>query len=204
MFQVIPRELAFFELFDRAAEGVERGATELMALVDDLGRADAHARTIEDLEHEGDDLTHEIIGLLNTTFVVPIDRHDIQGLASSLDDVLDHIEAIADLLSLHKLRAPLPDFRLQVDVLLRISGLVRKAVRGLHDVRHLDPAVAEIKRLEREGDFIFRRAVAGLFAGDHRAMDVLIWKDLVDEAEAAIDRCEDIANSIESVHLKYA
>jgi uncharacterized protein Yka (UPF0111/DUF47 family) len=89
-------------------------------------------------------------------------------------------------------------------VLLRISGLVRKVVRGLHDVRHLDPAVAEIKRLEREGDFIFRRAVAGLFAGDHRAMEVLIWKDLVDEAEAAIDRCEDIANSIESVHLKYA
>jgi len=204
VFQVIPRELAFFDLFDRAAAGVEDGAKELLAFVDDLPSADAHAARIEDLEHAGDDITHEVLALLNTTFVVPIDRHDIHGIASSLDDVLDHIDAIADLIALHELRHPLPDFRMQVDVLLRATGAVRTAVRGLHDFRRLDPSVAEIRRLEREGDFIYRRAVAGLFGGEHKAMDVLIWKDLVDEAESAIDRCEDIANSIESVHLKYA
>src|SRR5439155_19559763 len=103
MFQVIPRELAFFDLFDRAAAGVEDGAKELLSFVDDLPSADAHAARIEDLEHAGDDITHEILALLNTTFVVPIDRHDIHGIASSLDDVLDHIDAIADLIALHEL-----------------------------------------------------------------------------------------------------
>ena len=203
-FQVIPRELAFYDLFEQAAAGVEAGARELQALIDDLGNAEARAERVTDLEHAGDDLTHRIMNLLNTTFVVPLDRHDIHNIASSLDDVLDHIEALADLVSLLKIRESIPQFRQQVDVLVRLTEAVRMAVGDLRDLPSLERRVAEIKRLEREGDFVYRRGVQALYSGRYDELQVLVWKDLLEEAERAIDRCEDIANTIESVVLKQA
>jgi len=203
-FQVIPRELVFYELFDRAADGVVAGARELAALVSDLAGAEAHAERIQDLEHAGDDLTHEIIATLNTTFVTPFDRADIHRLASLMDDVLDAQEAVADLLVLHGMVAPMAQFREQVDVLVRAAEAVRTAVASLRSFRGTEDACAEVRRLEREGDWVYRRAVASLYSGDHRAMEVLIWKDLLKEIEGAIDRCEDIANTIESTKLKFA
>lgn len=202
-FQVIPRELRFFDLFDDAADNVLEGARELVALVDDLPAAASHALRIQELEHEGDDITHRIFEMVNTTFVVPIDRHDIHHLASSLDDVLDAQEAVADLLTLHRLEEPLPRFRQQVHVLLRAVEAVRVAIRGLRTLHHGETAIADIKRQEREGDWLYRRCLAELYSGDFRAMDVLIWQDLLHETEGAIDRCEDIANTIESVVLKH-
>jgi len=203
-FRVIPRELVFYELFDRAADGVVAGAHELAALVSDLAAAGKHAERIQELEHAGDDLTHEIIATLNTTFVTPFDRADIHRLASLLDDVLDAQEAVADLLVLHGMVAPMTQFREQVDVLVRAAEAVRTAVASLRSFRGTEDACAEVRRLEREGDWVYRRAVASLYSGDHRAMEVLIWKDLLKEIEGAIDRCEDIANTIESTKLKFA
>lgn len=203
-FQVIPRELRFFDLFEEASENVLAGARELVALVDDLPNAGPRAVRIQELEHEGDELTHRILALLNTTFVVPIDRHDIHHLASSLDDVLDAQEAVADLLALHRLQDPLPRFRQQAQVLLRAVEAVRVAVRGLRSLDHVEAAIAAIKREEHEGDWLYRRCLAELYSGDYRAMDVLKWQDILHQTESAIDRCEDIANTIESVVLKSA
>jgi predicted phosphate transport protein (TIGR00153 family) len=203
-FQVIPRELAFYDLLDRAAAGVENGSRELLALVDDLPNAGAHADKIVDLEHAGDELTHQIIAKLNTTFVVPIDRGDIHRLASHLDDVLDATEAVSDLLVLLHMDEPLPQFRQQVDVLVHASTSARRAVRLLRTPARARAAIADVKRDEREADWVYRRAVAELFSGDYAAMDVLKWKDLLRQVEAAIDRCEDIANDIESVAAKFA
>jgi predicted phosphate transport protein (TIGR00153 family) len=203
-FQVIPRETRFFDLFDEAAENVLAGARELVALVDDLPNAGVYAANIQELEHVGDDLTHRIFALLNTTFVVPIDRHDIHHLASSLDDVLDAQEAVADLLTLHRLQEALPQFRQQVHVLQRAVEAVRVAIRGLRTLRHVDTAIATIKREEHEGDWLYRRCLAELYSGNYRPMEVLRWQDLLHQTEAAIDRCEDIANTIESVVLKHA
>ena len=203
-FQVIPRELAFYGLFDRAADGMVAGAKELAALVADLPNARTHAHRIQDLEHAGDDLTHEILATLNTTFVTPFDRPDIHLLASLLDDVLDAQEAVADLLVLHGMAAPISQFREQVDVLVRAGEAVRVAVHSLRTFHGTESACAEVRRLEREGDWVYRRAVASLYSGDHRAMEVLIWKDLLKEIEGAVDRCEDIANLIESTKLKHA
>jgi predicted phosphate transport protein (TIGR00153 family) len=201
---VIPRELVFYDLFDRAADGVVAGARELAALVGDLPAAEAHATRIQELEHAGDDLTHEIMATLNVTFVTPFDRADIHRLASLLDDVLDAQEAVADLLVLHGMVAPMTQFREQVDVLVRASEAVRTAVASLRSFRGTEDACAEVRRLEREGDWVYRRAVALLYSGEHRAMDVLIWKDLLKAIEGAVDRCEDIANTIESTKLKWA
>ena len=203
-FQVIPRELVFYDLLDEAADNVADGARELLALVDDLPNVALHASRIRDLEHRGDELTHRIIATLNTTFVVPIDRHDIHRLASALDDVLDYQEGVGDLFDLLQIEEPFPWFRKQVEVLERTCGAVVRAVSHLQRIRAVPPAVAAIKREEREGDWIYRRAVADLYSGDYEALEVLMWKDLLAQVEAAVDRCEDVANQIESVAAKFA
>jgi len=203
-FQVIPRELAFYDLLDRAALNVAEGAGELLALVDDLPHASEHAAHIREREAAGDELTHEILNLLATTFVVPIDRHDIHHLASALDDVLDYQEGVGDMIELLAIGEALPSFRMLVEALARTCGAVVRAVGDLRDIRAVPADVAAIKRAEREGDWVYRRAVADLYSGDYRALDVLMWKDLLHQVEAALDRCEDVANQIESVVAKFA
>lgn len=203
-FQVIPRELSFFDLFEEAVANVQAGARALVELLDDLPAAAARAGQITELEHVGDELTHRIIGLLNTTFVVPLDRHDILHLASSLDDILDSVESVADLVALLKLDQPLAQLAQQAEVLVRATNCVGSAIGDLRTMNRVFEDVAEIKRQEREGDWIYRRAVAELYSGDFKAIEVLMWKDLLDETERAIDRCEDIGNIIESIGLKNA
>lgn len=203
-FQVIPRELAFYELLDRAARNVADGAGELLALVHDLEHAAEHAAHIRELESAGDELTHEIIRLLNATFVVPIDRGDIYRLATALDDILDFHEGVGDLIELLGITEALPGFSKQVEVLTRACGAVVRAVDDLPHLRTAPQDIAAIKREEREGDWVFRRAVADLYSGDHPPLEVLMWKDLLKQVESAIDRCEDVANQIESVAAKFA
>jgi predicted phosphate transport protein (TIGR00153 family) len=204
VFQVIPRERAFFDLLERAADNAAEGARELMTLVNETDGAELRAARIQDLEHAGDDLTHEILETLNTTFVTPFDRHDIHHLASAIDDVLDAQEAVSDLLVLHGIHEPIPQLRQQAETLVRATEAVASAVRSLQDLGEVDRSWADIKRLEREGDRIYRGGVAQLYSGDFAAMEVLKWKDLLREMETALDRCEDIANIIESIALKHA
>jgi predicted phosphate transport protein (TIGR00153 family) len=182
---------------------VAEGAGELLALVDDLPNVATHAQSIRELESRGDDLTHQIIATLNQTFVVPIDRHDILHLASALDDVLDYQEGVADLIELLPIEELFPSFRTLVEVLARACDAVVRTVADLQVLRALPPDLAAIKREEREGDFVYRHAVRDLYSGDYRAIDVLMWKDLLHQVEEAIDRCEDVANQIESVVAKH-
>jgi predicted phosphate transport protein (TIGR00153 family) len=203
-FQVIPRELAFYDLLLQAARGPAEGARELLALIDELPGGSARAERINDLEHVGDELTHAIMAKLTVTFVVPIDRGDIYRLASHLDDVLDAEEAVADLLVLHRIDVPLPSFRGLVEVLRRATSHVETAVGSLRQLSRVERPIADIKRDEREADWLYRRSVADLYSGDYDPMEVLKWKDLLQQVEAAVDRCEDIANTIESVAAKFA
>jgi uncharacterized protein len=201
---VIPRERIFHDLLEEAAVGVAAGARELVALVDDIPSGGEHDRRIRELEHEGDVLTHRIFETLNTTFVPPFDRHDIHRLASSLDDVLDFVEAISDLLILHRVEEPFPGVALQADVLRRATTAIVEAVRHLRSLHRIERDRAEISRLEREGDRVYRRAVADLFSGEHPPLEVLKWKDIVDQLEAAVDRCHEISNTLGAIALKYA
>jgi predicted phosphate transport protein (TIGR00153 family) len=202
-FQVIPRELVFYDLLDAAARNVAEGSGELLTLIGDLTNVAAHAERIRDIEHRGDDLTHQIIATLNQTFVPPLDRHDILRLASALDDVLDHQEGVAELIELLPIAEVFPGFHSLVHVLARACGAVVRAVGDLQVISALSPEIAAIKREEREGDFVYRRAIAELYGGDYRPLEVLMWKDLLHQVESAIDRCEDVANQIESVVAKF-
>jgi predicted phosphate transport protein (TIGR00153 family) len=203
-FTVIPREQAFFDLLERASTAVNIGARALYELSQEPGNGHVLRERIRTMEAEGDELNHQIVELLNNTFVTPFDRSDIHELASSLDDVLDAVDAVADLLVLHRIEEPLPQFRQQTAVLVDATEAVLRAVRGLRSMAPAHRTLVEVTRLERDGDHVFRRAVAELYSGDYRARDVLAWRDLLEKVEWAVDRCEDIANTIESIYVKYA
>ena len=201
-FRLVPRDESFFAMFVRQATNIELAAQELLELVTVFDDVQARADRIRDLEHDGDEITHEVMRRLNTVFVTPLDHEDIHRLTSTLDDVLDHIEAAADLFVLHKIEQPLPEMKAQADVLAECATALRTALEVLPRYRELSPHWIEINRLENDGDRVYRQTVADLFGGDYRARDVLRWKDIVDELEAAIDRIEDVADVLEAIALK--
>jgi uncharacterized protein len=203
-FRLFPRDEGFFELFVKQAQQTEAAAELLHDLVTNFEDVTGKAARLHDLEHEGDEITHEIMRRLNTTFVTPLDHEDIHRLASTLDDVLDHIDAAGDLFVLHKIEAPLPQMKAQTDALVQGARATREALEKLPKYSALSRFWVEINRLENEGDRIYRQTTADLFGGDFKAMDVLKWKDIIDELEAAMDRLEDVANTLESIALKNA
>jgi hypothetical protein len=196
----------FFDLFSGSARNLRESAELLQDLIEDYRDIDLKVHRIQDREHEGDQITHTIIQRLNTTFVTPMDREDIYALATALDDVLDAIESVSDLLLLHRIEQPLPQMKAQVDVLLRAAQQAEEAIGLLPkmDRERLEPYWIEINSLENEGDQLYRHAVAELFSGDHRAMDVLRWKEVIEDLEEALDGLENVANTIESIVLKHA
>jgi len=202
--RLVPRDESFFELFVRQAKNIEVSAGVLFDLISEFDDVPGKALRLRDLEHEGDEITHEIIRRLNTVFVTPLDHEDIHRLTSTLDDVIDHIEAAADLFVLHKIEAPLPEMKAQADVLVRATRTVREALEVLPKYSKLAPYWVEVNRLENEGDRVYRQAVADLFDGEYRTLDVLKWKDIIDELEAAIDRLEDVSDVLEAIALKHA
>jgi predicted phosphate transport protein (TIGR00153 family) len=203
-FRLVPRDESFFELFVQQARTIETASLVLQDLVADVAGAPAKAAELRELEHRGDEITHEVMRRLNTVFVTPLDHEDIHELSSTLDDVLDDIEAAGDLFVLHKIESPLPEMKLQADVLVQASRLAREALELLPKYSKLSPYWIEINRLENDGDRVYRQAMADLFDGDHRAFDVLKWKGIIDEMEAAIDRIEDVADVLEAIALKHS
>lgn len=200
----IPRENAFFEQFTRGAENLVEGAKLLKQMVDDFSDPKTAHKAVVDAEHRGDAITHEIINTLNSTFVTPLDREDIHALASGIDDVMDYIEAASDMLILHNVEAPTEAVRTQCEVLIRACEAVLECVRRLKGFKGLEPYWEQVHTIEKEGDRIFRQTVAELFNGHYKAMDVLKWKEIYDQIEAAIDQCEKIADTLEAVVLKNA
>jgi predicted phosphate transport protein (TIGR00153 family) len=196
----------FFDLFAESASNLRTACELLQDLIEDYTDVEAKAQRIQDREHEGDEITHGIVRRLNTTFITPMDREDIYSLASALDEVLDAIDAVADLFVLHRIEAPLPEMKALVDVLLRAAQQTEAALKEFPKMQRerLEPYWVEIDRLEHEGDRIYRRAVADLFSGDYKAMDVLKWKDVIDNLEEGVDGLEDVSNIIESTVLKHA
>jgi uncharacterized protein len=203
-FRLVPRDETFYEMFARLSRKVVEAGHAYRDLIAEYQDVARKAERLRDLEHEADEVTHEIMKRLNTVFVTPLDHEDIHRLASGLDDVVDHIEAAADLFVLHKIEQPLPEMKAQADVLVDTCEVTRRAIETLPRFGELERHWVEVNRLENDGDRIYRRAIAGLFGGDHKAMDVLKWKDIIDEAEGAIDQLEDVANMLEAIALKHA
>ncbi|MFN2613807.1 MAG: DUF47 domain-containing protein [Actinomycetota bacterium] len=203
-FRLFPQNVGFFDLFTQSAENALKGAHLYLELTERYDDPNGAHKIIRDTEHRGDELTHEIIRSLNTTFVTPIDREDIHALATQLDDIMDFIEAAADLYHLHQIEAPTDTAKEQARILVRICEQVAGCVAELRKFKDLAHYWNDINQIEKEGDQIYRRAVADLFRGDHKALEVLRWKEIYEQTEMAIDACEKVGNILEAIVLKHA
>jgi predicted phosphate transport protein (TIGR00153 family) len=204
-FRFTPRDDRFYDMFAKAAGNLIVGAN----LLDELIRADVNdrpavAERMREAEHAADDVTHELLRTVNSTFVTPFDREDIYGLASRVDDVMDHMDAAADLVVLYR-PAELPDgIATQVEVLQRAAYVTAEAMGQLRSPQDLSEYWIEINRLENEADQAYRRLLATLFSGMYGPIELLKVKDIVEELEAAADAFEHVANTVETIAVKEA
>jgi len=203
--RLTPRDDRFYTMFATAAENLVTGARLLsQQLTAPVEARPAIAVEMHDTEHAGDDTTHEIFSAVNTTFVTPFDREDIYRLAGRLDDVLDHMDAAADLVVLYR-PVEIPDgVDEQVDVLCRAADLTLDAMHRLRTPQELSSYWVEINRLENEGDQAYRHLLATLFSGMYEPLELLKLKDVVEELEAATDAFEEVAHTVQTIAAKDA
>jgi uncharacterized protein len=201
----LPRDEKFYDFFEKCAQQVVQGAVQLEELLRNFNDVQVKTKQIKDIEHQGDLITHDTIENLNLTFITPFDREDIHGLITSLDDVLDYIEACAERLFLFKIDKTTEESILICGVLVKAVKQLEQAVsqlRRLKDAHTILKHCAEINRLENEGDYLNRAAVARLFESNNHPLEVIKWKEIYETMENAIDRCEDVANVLEGIALK--
>lgn len=200
--RIRPLETSFYDLFSESAAHLVTGA-ELLAdmLADGPDREDI-ARRMRDAEHAADETTHEIVKLVNKTFVTPFDREDIYALGSGLDDIMDMMDEAVDLVLLYEVETMPAEFVEQVDVLQRCAEVTAEAMPKLRSMKSLSDFWIEINRLENAGDRTHRRTLAKLFAGDYDTLDVLKLKDVAEALEGAIDAFERVANTVEQIAVK--
>jgi predicted phosphate transport protein (TIGR00153 family) len=198
----IPQDRAFFPLFERAGANILRAATLLDDLLSDYPDRAELARDIVTCEHEGDQITHEIMSHLNRTFVTPIEREDIHELASALDDVVDLAEEVSDFLGLYKVEAPMAQAQELAHILRLCAAEIDAALPKLRSFNDLSKHVVEINRLENEGDRVYRSGVAALFDNGIDPMVVIRWRDIYLRLERAIDATERVANILDGIVIK--
>jgi uncharacterized protein len=207
MFGLLPREDAFFELFERSAANVHEAAAALVDLTEKWDNVDERVRRIKDLEHAGDQITHDTIEKLNTSFITPIDRQDIHELICRLDDIIDSTDTAVHRMMLYGVKAPTEPCRQLAVCLRHATGVIVEAMPLLRDMKNaskLREKVIAIHTQENEGDKFLAQGLAALFRDEPDAREILKWKDILQEIESATDRCEDVANVLDSIVLKNA
>jgi predicted phosphate transport protein (TIGR00153 family) len=208
--RLMPREGRFFSLFDGHAKLIVDGALALADVLknyDNLKDRATGIKTIEDAEHGADRITHETVQLLHTTFVTPFDRDDIHRLISRMDDVLDLIQDTGESLVLYDIQKVTPQATQLAELVLRCAERVQSAV-GLMASMADAPAILkicqEIDRLESDADKVMRGAISELFRNESDVRQVIKLKAVYESLESATDKCQDVANVIESVVLENA
>jgi len=200
--RLIPQTRGFYTLFDRAAQNLVATAQLLLDLLESYPDRRDLVDRIKDHEHDGDSVTHEIVQLVNKTFVTPIDGEDIYDLATALDDVCDFMDQVADELNLYGVDEVPPEAVEQAKVILKATTKLAEAIARLEGLKDVSELLVEIHTLEDEGDRIVRAATARLFRDGHDPLVVIRWKDIHQDLEQAVDSCERSAHVLESIYLK--
>jgi predicted phosphate transport protein (TIGR00153 family) len=200
---LVPRTNEFYDLFEKAGlNALETARATEQRLREFPDTSIPHDR-VKELETEGDRLTHDLIQLLNTQYVTPLDREDIYALATAIDDVVDHIEHASDLLSLYRIEGPMEQAVEQARVLVSASEALARALATLRSPDSVRRHLVEVKRLEDEGDRIVRDAIAALFEDEDVSPRVIIrWKDIFEALEQAVDSCDKAAQVIGNIVVK--
>ncbi len=200
-----PKQVDFFEIFERSSQNLIVASKELVALFEHFDRHDERIKVIHDLEHANDDLTHEVMQQLAKTFLTPIDREDIHALATGLDDIMDLTWASADRVALFKVPATRPRAITLARALKDSTETVHRAIQELRRKKYtaLQQTCIDINSLENESDVIFREAIGVLFEQEKDPILLIKWKEILELLELATDKCEDVANTLESIVLKH-
>jgi uncharacterized protein Yka (UPF0111/DUF47 family) len=201
---LVPRERRFYQLFDDQAGHIVEAARLLTEALNDRSTVADRQRRIKDLEHAGDDLTHELVRTLNRTFVTPFDREDIYALSAGLDDVLDYIDEIAETIDLYGIAEISQPSKEMGSLLLQAVTQLQQAIQKLQSQKGVEEHAIEVHRLENLGDDQSRHAIGELFSGKVEPLTVIKLKEFYALQENALDRCEDVANVIESITVKNA
>jgi len=199
---LLSRDFGFFDLFIEGGRNTLQAARLLDRMMATWPDEREISREILDAEQEGDRITHDIIQRLNSTFVTPIDREDIYGLATQMDDIVDYTEEAADFLGLYQIEAPMAQAQALTGVLVKACEQLAAGLENLRAFKGLDRYWIEIHRLENDGDRISRDAVASLFSTGIDPMVVIRWKDIFAVLENAIDATETAAQILEGIVIK--
>ena len=203
-FSLTPKDNGFYELFSNSAKHLIEGATELTAILGAKTQSEreAIAARMSDVETSADEATHALLRKGNSSFITPFDREDIHGLASALDDCVDHMEAAADLVALYRIDDLPKGVTKQVEILARMAELTVEAMPKLRSMKDLSDYWIEINRLENSADKAYRRMLAKLFNDGADPITVMKHKELIDELEAAADAFETVAHKVEGIAVK--
>jgi predicted phosphate transport protein (TIGR00153 family) len=204
-FKIRPKDDTFFDYFTRAAQNLVKGAELLSELAVPGADVQSVSERLGDVEHDSDQITHELYNKINTSFITPFDREDIYRLGSQLDDVMDHLEATGNLVYLYGLTQmpALPREMLElIDVLDRQARVTADAMPRLKTMKDLKDYWIECNRLENEGDRAYRMLLVRLFSGVYDALTVLKMMEVADELELATDAFEHVANTVETIAVK--
>ena len=205
---LLPKDRKFFPLFKQATENLVKGSKLLVELVNaPVEKRRDLIKEIEHVEHTGDNITHMIFNELGRNFITPFDREDIHALTSSIDDVLDLIQGSAKRIELYKVTVISEPMVLLSDIILKGAVELNVAVLNLEGMKRIDEikaACVRINSLENNADDVFNLAIAKLFDVEKDAIQLIKTKEILQALETATDKCEDAANVIESIIIKYA
>ncbi len=203
--RLLPRDEEFFDLFVAVATRNKEAAQHLRDLFDaPPERRTPQVEAIKRLEHEADQVTHEVVNRLDRTFITPLDREDIHQLASDLDDVMDAIDGTARRAQIFRLGLAPPGVKQLAEVIQRMVAVLAEGVSRLKKGGDVMRFCVEAKQLEEEGDAIYHDALGQLFDKERDALEVIKWKEIYDNLELTLDQGEDVGNVLESITLKHA
>jgi predicted phosphate transport protein (TIGR00153 family) len=203
-FNFLPKEEQYFSLFAQMTSYIYDASSVLVEMLGNkTGDYTAYVKRIKDIEHECDDLTHTISTRLNKSFITPFDREDIYMLSGALDDIVDLIDDAARTMVMYNVHESTAHASHFANVIQRMAVELHEVVKTLERPNGITPRLVELHRLENEGDETYHKAVAELFQDAPDPLTVIKWKDIYEKLEAAVDRCENVANIIESVIIKH-
>jgi hypothetical protein len=200
----MPRDGDFFALFQKQAENIVSGAQAFTKMLEHYTGVPEQVQSIKAIEHQGDEITHLIFRKLNQTFITPFDREDMHELCSTMDDVIDLIDAAASRFVLYRVDSVRPGTIELTKVLSAATAELSSAIHAMESPDKALHCIIEINRLENESDRICRTLIAQLFEEEKDPLQIIKWKEIFEVIETAVDKCEDVSNVIESVILKNA
>jgi predicted phosphate transport protein (TIGR00153 family) len=206
-FSLIPRNYLFYDLFEQSARKLVAAAEALADLLQHFENVDLKTAHIKELEHDADNITHELYKQVHQSFITPIDREDIVALAQRLDDVMDFMEGATTAIRIYEIKQPTPAARALADLVRLQCMQIERAVSNLRKRRDLTQILEqckEINRLENEADTLFLNATADLFHGETSPVEIIKWRDVYDQLERASDSAEQVAHVFEAIVLKNA